>query len=159
MQLLQPLQHAATRIARQAAFLLSDGSVVGMDGISESTIQSFNNSTTLFVVVWHRNHLPVLSANPLVKTADVYSYDFTTGANQAFGNDAQKFLTSGIYGMIGGDANADGIIDSMDKDLSWQPDAGLSGYLQSDLNLDGQSSNTDKNDFWLPSVGNSSQLP
>jgi hypothetical protein len=110
-------------------------------------------------VIWHRNHLPVLSANPLVKTVTVYSYDFTSGENQAFGIDALKYLSIGIYGMIGGDANADGMIDTMDKDFSWLSEAGLSGYLSSDLNLDGQSSNIDKNDFWLPNTGSGSQLP
>ena len=149
---------AASRIARQAAFLLSDGSVVGIDGASDLL---FTGTITnqLFVVVWHRNHLPVLSTNPLVKTGDVYTYDFTSGSGQAFGIDAQNFLSTGIYGMIGGDPNADGIIDLMDKDFTWQPDAGLSGYLQSDLNLDGQSSNSDKNDIWLPNTGNGLQLP
>ena len=113
----------------------------------------------IFVVIWHRNHLPVLSSNPLVKIWNVYSYNFTAGANQAFGTDAQKFLSIGIYGMIGGDANTDGMIDTMDKDLSWQPDAGRPGYLPSDLNLDGQSSNIDKNDIWLHNTGKGSQLP
>jgi PKD repeat protein len=149
---------AATRISQQAAFVLSDGSVVDMDGISNL---QFTNSIIhqLFVVIWHRNHLSVLSASPLVKIGETYSYDFTSDANQAFGSDAQKFLSTGIYGMISGDANADGIIDTMDKDFSWQPNAGLSGFLPSDLNLDGQSSNTDKNDFWLPNTGSGSQLP
>ena len=149
---------AATRIARQAAFLLSDGSVVGMDGISNL---QFTNSIIhqLFVVIWHRNHLPVLSANPLVKTGESYAYDFTSGSGQAFGTDTQKFLSAGIYGMIGGDSNSDESIDDLDKDILWQAEAGLSGYLPSDLNLDGQSSNTDKNDIWLPNTGKGSQLP
>lgn len=148
----------ATRIARQAAFLLNDGSVVGMDGTSELLFTA-TITNQLFVVVWHRNHLPVLSASPLVKTGETYSFDFTTDASQAFGTDALKFLTSGIFGMKGGDANADGLIDTMDKDFSWLPDGGRSGYLSTDLDLDGQSDNRDKNDLWVPNEGAGSQLP
>ncbi len=149
---------AATRIAWQAAFVLSDGSVVGMDGTSDLL---FTGTITnqLFVVILHRNHLTVLSANPLVKTGDVYVYDFTTDAGQAFGTDAQKFLSTGIYGMFGGDSNADGSINDLDKVILWQTETGQSGYLPSDLNLDGQSSNSDKNDIWLPNIGNGTQLP
>jgi PKD repeat protein len=150
---------SATRIARYAGFLLNDGSIVSTDGISN---QQFNNLTiqqSLFVVIWHRNHLPVLSSSPPVKTGDVYAYDFTSDVGQAFGTDAQKFLSTGIFGMIGGDSNADGSIDDLDKVVLWQTEAGESGYLPSDLNLDGQSSNIDKNDFWLPNTGSGAQLP
>lgn len=149
---------AATRIARHAAFLMSDGSVVGLDGISNLQF-TYIISQQLFVVIWQRNHLGVLSAYPLIKTGNVYSYDFTTGAEQAFGIGAQKMLNNGIYGLIGGDANADGLVDDLDKTISWQMEAGLSGYLSSDLNMDGQSGNPDKNQIWLPNWGKGSQVP
>jgi hypothetical protein len=111
------------------------------------------------VVVWHRNHLPVLSANPLVKTGDTDNFDFSTGMNKAFGFEAQKFLATGVYGMIGGDANANGTIDGLDKDPAWNDEAGKTGYLLTDLNMDGQSSNQDKNDIWISEQGKTSQLP
>lgn len=151
--------NSVTRIGMQAGFLLNDGSIVSIDGI---TLPLFNDLTiqqSLFVVIWHRNHLPILSANPLIKTGNIYSCDFTTMAGQAYGIDAQKFLADGIYGLFGGDANADGIIDDADKDISWQDEAGQSGYLPSDLNLDGQSGNQDKNGIWLPNTGKGSQIP
>jgi hypothetical protein len=61
--------------------------------------------------------------------------------------------------MIGGDANSDGIIDDLDKNLSWQSEVGNAGYLLSDLNMDGQSNNSDKNEIWLPNLGKGSQIP
>lgn len=49
-----------TSFVRQAAFLLSNGKIVDLDGVSLlSTNYSLNNN--LFVVIWHRNHLPILS--------------------------------------------------------------------------------------------------
>ena len=46
----------ATRIARKAGFILQDGSIKGLDGVSNL---AFDNSLIhqLFVVIWHRNHL------------------------------------------------------------------------------------------------------
>ncbi len=147
-----------TRIARQAAFLLSDGSMAGLDGISNP---QFSNliANQLFVVIWHRNHLGVLSAFPLMKTGDIYFYDFTSGVGQAYGIDAQKYLADGIYGLWGGDAYADGVVDDLDKTISWQTDSGTTGYLSSDLNLDGQSDNKDKNQVWLPNKEKGAQMP
>ena len=148
----------SARISRQAAFVLSDGSVVGLDGIS---FPQFSNliENQLFVVIWHRNHLGVLSAFPLMKTGDVYFYDFTSGVGQAFGIDAQKYLADGIFGLWGGDAYADGVVNDLDKTVSWQTYAGTTGYLSSDINLDGQSDNQDKNQVWLPNWGKSVQIP
>ncbi len=149
---------SSTKIARQSAFLLNDGFVVGLDG---SSLLQFNNSIIqqLFVVVWHRNHLGIMSANPVTESGGLYTYDFSIGNSQAYGIDAQKNLGSSVYGMYGGDANADNIVDDLDKSVSWLNEVGLSGYLPSDLDLDGQSNNIDKNDVWLPNEGTSSQVP
>jgi hypothetical protein len=114
---------------------------------------------SLFVVVYHRNHLAIMSANPVTGSSCVYSYDFTTGNGQAYGIDSQKDLGGGVYGMIGGDANADNTVDDSDKTVSWKSETGLSGYLSSDLNLDGQSNNRDKNEVWILNIGKNGQVP
>jgi len=123
--------------------MLNDGSIVGLDGSSNLR---FNNSVTqqLFIVVWHRNHISVLSAYPATSSGSVYNYDFSTSINQAYGTDAQKHLGNNVYGMIGGDANADGIIDLADK-VAWEGQAGTRGYKSGDFTLDGQVNNPDKN--------------
>ena len=148
----------STMIARQAAFLLNDGSVVGLDGIN---ILSFSHSLihNLFVVLWHRNHLGIMSANPVSESGGVYSYDFTTGSEQAHGTDAQKELSTGVYGMFGSDGNADGIIDINDKTNVWSSQAGKNEYQTGDFNMDIQVNNPDKNDLWVPNNGNISQVP
>ena len=71
----------ATRISRKAAFLLKNGSVVDLNGTS---LLHFTNtiSNQLFVVVYHRNHIPVISANALVKVGGVYSYDFSSAVDR-----------------------------------------------------------------------------
>jgi len=148
----------ATMIAQEAAFLLNDGSVVSLDG---SSILSFNHSIiqSLFVVIYHRNHLAIMSANPVTETGDVYTYDFSSPIGQAYGTDAQKNLGSGVYGLYGGDGNADGTINADDKTTVWSIEAGEGGYLKGDFNLDSQTDNKDKNDFWIPNFGQDTQVP
>jgi hypothetical protein len=100
-----------------------------------------------------------MSANPVTESNCVYSYDFTSSTGQAFGIDAQKDLGNGIFGMFGGDANADNTVNDSDKTTSWLLETGFSGYLSSDLNLDGQSNNIDKNEIWLPNKWEDSKVP
>ena len=146
-------------VARQACFILNDGSIKCTDG---STLPVFELLVTdnLYAVVWHRNHLQVMSATPLVKVANVYHYDFTTGASQAHGgNLAHTEIAAGVWGMTGADGNADGQVTNNDKIEVWVGQSGSFGYLSGDFNCDGQVNNGDKNDVWAPNGGSGSQVP
>ncbi|MCF8368010.1 MAG: lamin tail domain-containing protein [Bacteroidales bacterium] len=150
----------STTIAQQAGFILNDGRVKGLDGVSN--LRFFvNYSDSLYAVVRHRNHLGIMSAYGLKQIfGGIYSYDFTNDNNQAYGGSlAVKEIATDIWGMISGDANANGIIDNLDKNINWVDEAGVSGYFQSDLNLDSQVDNTDKNDYWRPNEGQAVQVP
>lgn len=144
-------------IHRQAAFLKTGGSVVGLDGMSLIT---YSGSITgnLFVVVYHRNHLPVMSSAPLILNAGIYSWDFTVLLTNAYLN-GHKQLSAGQYGMIGGDCNADNTISMGDAVPEWSSEAGWQGYFQGDVNLNGQVNNPDKNEIWLPNLGRTARLP
>lgn len=145
-----------TSEGQQAAFLLANGSVVGLDGSSNLSFEQLIINS-LFVVVWHRNHLPIMSNISLNKVGNTYSYNFSSAANQAYGNN-QNDIGYGVFGMIGGDVNADGMINTNDK-LLWQANAGTKGYLSTDLNLNGQVENKDKNDKWVKNNGISQSIP
>jgi predicted outer membrane repeat protein len=149
-----------TMIARQAVFLLNDGKIVGLDGSNAACCVAAPTITNnLFVVIRHRNHLGIISANPITESGGIYTYDFTTPAGQAHGTNAQKNLGGGVYGIFGGDGNADGTIDTDDKTTIWSVEAGSSGYLKGDFNMNSQTDNSDKNDYWIENNGNSSQIP
>jgi hypothetical protein len=60
--------------------------------------------------------------------------------------------------MIGGDSDANGIINAADK-TQWNPNAGKSGYFGSDNDMDGQSDNVDKNDIWDENLNAQSVVP
>ncbi len=148
----------ATTVERQAAFLLSNGSVVGLDGTS-LLVFSAPISNTPYLAVWHRNHLGVLSANPLSGFGGQYSYDFSTSVDQAHGGSAgYKLIDTGLYGMVAGDADSDGTVDGGDIS-AWGTVAGTSGYTEGDLNMDAQANNPDKNDVLIPNTGKSDQVP
>jgi hypothetical protein len=148
-----------TRIGRQAGFLLRDGSVVGRDGVSPLNFD-YSVSNNLFVVVHHRNHLSIMSANPVIATGGIYNYNFITGAEQTYGgSNAVKELAPGIWGMIAADGNADGSIDNLDIESIWNPQAGEAGYKSGDFNLDTQVDNKDKDDKWVPNEGKGSEVP
>jgi hypothetical protein len=149
---------SATIIERQAAFILNDGSIVNKDGVSNVFMKNPVVQNSLFVVIAHRNHLSVMSANALSFMDGVYSCDFTTSANQAYGNNMTD-LGGGVFGLYGGDGNADGTINEFDGIEAWYPTVGQTGYLPGDANLDGQVNNPDKNDIWFPNYGLSEQLP
>ena len=151
------LANSLTTVERQAALLLKNGNIVGMDGTSNLEV-NVAISNDIFIVIHHRNHLSVLSALPCDLNGSFYSYDFTTGIGQAYGTNAMVEMAPGYFGMISGDCNADGNVNSNDK-LVWEPQSGSLGYSQEDLNLDGEIDNRDKNDFWLPNDGYGSQVP
>lgn len=148
----------ATKIAEQAAFLLKDGSVVDLDGSStlEFSVSATNN---LFVAVWHRNHLGVMSAIPVTGTGGMYSYDFSTSLSQAYGGGlGYKLIATSVYGMPGGDFDGDGDVDNDDK-AAWTASAGTMGYQPSDFTLDNQVSNEDKDDVWVENTTLNNQVP
>ncbi|MCF8368641.1 MAG: hypothetical protein K9G76_06330 [Bacteroidales bacterium] len=149
---------AATIIAEQAVFLLNDGTLVSLDGTTMPT-SSVIPKVDVYLVIWHRNHLAIMSANPMTNLGGgVFSYDFTSGPNQAYGSNAQIQIAPGYYGMIPADAEPDGTVDAIDYAI-WRSYAGATGYQGEDMNLDGQVDNVDKNDLWTPNNGSGVQIP
>lgn len=149
-------------VGKQAGFLLKDGSIVGMDGISNLTFPVYINQN-LFAVIWHRNHLPVMSNFPLLRTNGVYNYDYSSSSDQNYGgaNGSKQLSIFGpnVWGMLAGDSNADKTVNANDKNNFWSILVGKKGYLSSDYNMDGNINNQDKNDIWVENNGQSSQIP
>jgi hypothetical protein len=141
-----------------AAFLLNDGSIVDING---SSLLMFKQQIVQqpYVLVRHRNHLDVLASNPLTQNGSTYYYDFSTGEDQAYGESVLKNLGNSNFGLIGGDGNADGTIDSDDKISVWQLWAGKKGYDQADYDLNSQINNQDKNEIWFNNTGSSNPFP
>ncbi len=150
---------SATSVAMQAAFILNDGSIVDLDG-SSNLVFPVSISQNLYVAVWQRNHIGIISNNALTPSGGIYSYDFTSGGNQVYGDvDGHKQLAPGIWGMFSGDGDRNGSIGTGDEAPTWETQAGTKGYIDSDYNLDSESNNIDKDDYWVPNIGEGTQVP
>jgi len=113
-------------IEQKAAFLLRDGFVVDLDG---SSILQFKASAknNLYVVLYHRNHLDIMSAYPLTKQNGVYTYDFSVSPDIVYGGTlGYKEIGTNIWGMVGGDGDGSGTINNQDKVDVWNPQSGSS---------------------------------
>jgi len=149
----------SSTIVQQAAFLLNDGSIVDLDGTSNLFFPDLTYTNGLFPVIWHRNHLGVISSDVMPRIGGIYSWDFTI-SGAAFSNTGpgQKDLGGGVYGMFGGDINGEQVIDPTTDLPFWKGGACYKGYLQADVDLNGQVDNKDKNDFIIPNLWKDTQI-
>lgn len=141
----------------KALFLRSNGSVADTNGNVPS--YTFNNITdSLFVVIRHRNHLAVMSSHGLTLTGNTYSYDFTDDITKTYGGEVgYKQLEEGVYGMVGGDADADGNIFMSDRTL-WRGELGTTvTYQSTDFDMDGNIFMSDRT-LWRSNLGTSNPI-
>ena len=138
-------------IFQQAAVVLSDGSIVGVDNV-ENRLEFYGISEgqAYYIAVRHRNHLDVLSSSLVAFDLGlISSYDFTTNSSKAFGPEQLIVLPNGKAALYVGDYNGDGVIQATDYDV-WQAEpAAVNVYAPTDGNLDGIIQATDF-DVWFP---------
>ncbi|HRX96583.1 MAG TPA: C10 family peptidase [Bacteroidales bacterium] len=150
---------SATIIGEQAGFLLNDGTITGPDGTGNLSFPA-TITQNLYVVIFQRNHLGIMSNYHLIESGGIYSYDFTIGENQVYGGiNGHKLLEPGIWGMIAGDGNGNGIIQNTDETAVWKIDLGQSGYKGGDFDLNGIVQNTDETNIWKVNLGSGGQTP
>jgi len=146
-------------IASQAGFLLSNGSIRGMDGTS-NLLFHISDLDSLYLVLHHRNHLSVISADPIGSTKETINVDFTIGSEAAIdGQYAMKELVPDIWGVRSGDGNADGQINNIDKNEIWFNQKDSTGYFSADFNMDGLVSLEDLTDNWKSNSGRAHWIP
>lgn len=115
-----------TPVVTTTANLLQDGTAVAY----------LPETGTYYLTIKHRNHLETVSA-ATINFAVATSYNFTTAASQAYGNNMLE-LEAGVFGVYGGDVNGDGAIDISDSGPVNTSITNLaSGYLPDDVNADG----------------------
>ncbi len=130
-------------LAQVAAFVLSNGDVQGIDGLAGVELPGNINTGSYYIVVRHRNHLDIMSTNP-VSLPSATAYDFTSSANQALAG--QQVDLGGVFGLYAGDNNGDGIISVYDYNQYSDQTASI-GYLESDCTLDGNNTVADFNEY------------
>jgi hypothetical protein len=96
-----------------------DSTYVIVDSLTFTAPAEFSTAATgsYYLVVKHRNSVELWSAAGInyVKGESV-SYDFTSAASQAYGNNEIE-VASGVYAMLSGDCNQDGYVDPLDLSM------------------------------------------
>lgn len=140
-------------VLQKAALLLADGSIVDANNptVNSLDVSSLTANTDYYVVIKHRNHLPVMSALPInLSNSSLITYDFSDGVDKAWkdsnlDNEAMK-VDNGISLLWGGNANLDdkisykgngdkrAVYEAVNKDSQGRIE---NTYNNNDVNLDG----------------------
>lgn len=132
-------------IASRCALLQRDGDVVDLDGVSPVVFHA--NEGFHHVIVRHRNHLGVVTAQPVfLSTTQIGQIDLTGPLPIAYGINAQK-TEGGKLVLWAGDVNSSGVLKytglNNDRDPILQAIGGtvptnvVTGYSGADVNMDG----------------------
>ena len=118
------------------ALVVSTTARLKTDGTATATFVTAP-SGSFYIAVKHRNAIQTWSSAPQTVGATPLTYDFTTAANKAYGDNMIQ-LESGVYGFYSGDLNQDEAVDIFDFPLLLNDNDNFSsGYLSTDLNGDG----------------------
>lgn len=153
-----------TKVGSAAGFLLSNGTIKSTDGVSDLSISlTGNTGSAFYVVIYHRNHLPIMSALPVSPASSIYTIDFTSSSAITYQNTtALVSLPGGKFGMAAGDTNGDGLINATDLS-TWQTHNGAVFSYGSngavDFNLDGVINAVDRNGFHQKNTSKTRQVP
>jgi hypothetical protein len=114
---------SSTTIGRKAAFLLSNGTIVDLDGVTPVQMTIAKQGTGNFIVVRHRNHLAAMSNGKASNLAAEFTNDFSLLANvyEKPGATSQpvSLLAASApgntkYGLWPGDINSSGSVTPSD---------------------------------------------
>lgn len=154
---------SATKVGSAAGFLMNDGTIKSTDGTSDLTISlSGNTGSDFFVVIYHRNHLAVMSANDISESGGTYSIDFTSSSSNTYQTtSALSTLATGKFAMPAGDADGDGDIDATDLTTWRGQNGGVFDYntTNGDFNLDGVINAVDRIEFQKKNISKTTQVP
>lgn len=150
----------SSTIKRLAGLLLNNGKVE----LLPNTCLELDPLVSYYLVIEHRNHVAVMTQNPVSIDNNTITFDFTlqdsyTNLN-SFG---QKRLANGKWVMMAGDGRK--VNNAQNNDLNandsqeWRLNSGLFGkYASADFNLDGDINASDLL-FWRINNGKYSGVP
>ena len=150
----------SSTFCKTAAWVLKNGLIV----LPASCDCTLTVGEEVYVVVEHRNHLPVMSPTPIAVTATGVGFDFRTQQSyKTFVGDGQKELSSGVFAMFGANGDQTGLLGSQvdinasDESLWTSTNSIGDIYIIGDFNLDGDVNANDES-LWLNNTGKSSDV-
>lgn len=136
---------ASTAVERKAGFITNTGVIVNIDGVSSLYFSELKGN--YYLVIYHRNHISIMSSTPTSLDYVSTQYDFTNSQSKAFGTNPMKDLGGGYFGAYTGDTNGSGTVDASDRSNAWNQ-RNVSGYNSSDVNLSGTVDAADRSVIW-----------
>lgn len=97
------------------AVVVSGKALATTAGVLSLNVTGISGYASYYVVVKGRNTIETWSAAPVAVSAGTLTYDFTTAATQAYGNN--ETLKGGKYCLYAGDVDQNGAVDSDDLRL------------------------------------------
>jgi hypothetical protein len=114
----------------------SNSAQLNTSGVGSFIFSKAINSASYYIVIKTWNTIETWSSLPVSFSASALSYDFTTGADKAYGNNLVRKGTK--WCIFSGDVNQDGVVDLSDLVLVDNDNANyVEGYVPSDVNGDG----------------------
>ena len=147
-----------TEVAQTAALLNRNGSIRFVERCELPA-----GNTPLYVVVEHRNHIGIMTPEPIDIQNNTLKYDFRRGDTFRDPTSVgQKQLPTGEWVMFAGDANQMDFpsfdINGTDKTEWFDNNGVFDYYLSPDFNMDGDVNGQDKT-IWFDNNGFSSRVP
>ncbi len=139
-------------IEAHAGFLMKDGRIMDLDGETPILFKNLQPDCFYYFAIRHRTHLDIFTAEPTSTFFAVMAYDFTVDVNKAYGTNQLKATTDGRYGMISGDYDGNGTINSEDYNKWRQQNALVNQYVTWDGDANGVVNNLDYN-LWYVNRG------
>jgi len=148
-----------SEVAKVAGLLYKDGRIDLLDNCLR-----LSDGESYYLVVEHRNHLPVMSHIPIMVTNRSLNYDFRTQdsyhTQASFGS---KEIQSNTWVMYGGNTLTNSgdfgyQVNGDDKILWFDENGNFDKYISADINLDGDINGADKS-IWVENNGISSSVP
>ncbi|MBS1516864.1 MAG: hypothetical protein JSS91_02125 [Bacteroidetes bacterium] len=122
---------------------VADSSKTVVDSVTFSAAYNFTNAVngTYYIQTRHRNSIETWSRSggEVYNVGNTLSYNFTSSASKAFGNNQIQVDASPVrYAVYAGDVNQDGTVDLTDGSLIDNDFFNfVSGYVPTDVNGDG----------------------
>jgi len=121
------------------AIIDSARTVLSTNGEGSFIFFNISAGTNYYIVIKHRNSIETWSSSPVEFSSGVtLTYDFTSAASMAYGNNQIQVDNSPVrFAIYSGDVNQDGVVDASDLALI-DNDAfnSVSGYVNTDLSGD-----------------------
>jgi hypothetical protein len=96
-------------VTSTSALLQRDGDIVALDGVSSLILKALPNN--YHIVVKHRNHLSVLSANSITLSRDTTTIvNFSDNTFVTYGTNAQVQLANTMMALWAGNVNGDDVV-------------------------------------------------